>query len=186
MFSRLSNIFPSLVTIAKTVTLIFLSELSKGHFCNKKKPMTDQDLAFILYKDDVPQKDIAKAFGKSEQTILRWKKEGDWERKRTEQELAKHSAQEDAQELLNYQLRALKKIKQQYEKEGGTQLIAKGDIDGIRDLFNCVKGKQIEWTILVKTVRRINRFLKDTYPALAVQVAQPFDEFLLSEKKQAS
>ena len=145
--------------------------------------MTDQELAFILYKEGASQKEIAGVFRKTEVTIGRWKKDGDWDRRKTQSEIAKHSAQEDAQEILNYQLRALKKKKEEYEQGGGTQLIAKGDIDGIRDLFNCTKDRQVEWTLYVKVVRSINRYFKELHPALAAEAAQPLDDFLLYIRK---
>jgi len=145
--------------------------------------MTDRELAFILYREGANQKEIAGVFHKTEVTIVRWKKEGNWDRRKTEAEIAKHTSQEDAQEILSYQLRALKKKKEEYERDGGTQLIAKGDIDGIRDLFNCTRDRQIEWTLYVKVVRTLIKYLKDLHPALAAEVAQPFDDFLLSVRK---
>ena len=145
--------------------------------------MVDQELAFILYKEGASQKEIAGVFHRTEVTVGRWKKEGNWDRRKTEAEIAKHTSQEDAHEILNYQLRALKKKKEEYEREGGTQLISKGDIDGIRDLFNCTKDRQIEWTLYVKVVRSINRYLKEQHPALAAETAQPLDDFLLYIRK---
>lgn len=54
--------------------------------------------------------------------------------------------QDDARELLRYQLRTLKRIKETNEaecdKDGKPRLIGKGDIDGIRDLFNTNEDKR--------------------------------------------
>ncbi len=146
--------------------------------------MTDQELGYILYKGGVPQKDISKILQKSEVTIVRWKKIGEWDTRHAKEELAKTTAFDNAMELLNYQLAALKKTKEKYESEGGTKLISKGDLDGIRDLFNVVKDKQLEWTTVVKIIRELNKYLVDTNAQLAADAAQALDDFLIYKRKQ--
>lgn len=149
--------------------------------------MTDKEVAYTLFKDGTPQNEIARYFGKTEQTITKWKKEGSWEQRATEEELSARTAQEDAGELLRYQLRALKRIKEQYEKDEkdgeAPRLLSKGDLDGIRDLFNVTKQKEVEWTTYVRIVREINKFLRDEYLSLAQQMTGPLDEFLNFKRK---
>lgn len=149
--------------------------------------MTDKEVAYTLFKDGTPQNEIARYFDKTEQTITRWKKEGDWERRATEEELSARTAQEDAGELLRYQLRALKRIKELYEaaEQNGEKpkLLSKGDLDGIRDLFNVTKQKEIEWTMYVRMIRELNKYLRDEHLALAQQLTGPLDEFLNYKRK---
>lgn len=149
--------------------------------------MTDKEVAYTLFKDGTPQNEIARYFGKTEQTITKWKKEGNWEQRATEEELSARTAQEDAGDLLRYQLRTLKRIKEQYEleeQEGKVpRLLSKGDLDGIRDLFNVTKQKEVEWTTYVRIVREINKFLRDEYLSLAQQMTGPLDEFLNFKRK---
>lgn len=149
--------------------------------------MTDKEVAYTLFKDGTPQNEIARYFGKTEQTITKWKKEGNWEQRATEEELSARTAQEDAGELLRYQLRALKRIKEQYEKDEkngeSPRLLSKGDLDGIRDLFNVTKQKEVEWTTYVRIVREINKYLRDEYLSLAQQMTGPLDEFLNFKRK---
>lgn len=149
--------------------------------------MTDKEVAYALFKDGTPQNEIARYFDKTEQTITRWKKEGDWERRATEEELSARTAQEDAGELLRYQLRALKRIKELYEaaEQNGEKpkLLSKGDLDGIRDLFNVTKQKEIEWTMYVRVVREINKYLTEQHITLAQQTAGPLDDFLNYKRK---
>lgn len=150
--------------------------------------MNDKEVAYCLFKDGVPQNEIARYFGKTEQTVTKWKKEGCWEQRATEEELSARTAQEDAGELLRYQLRTLKRIKEQYEddeKEGkAPRLLSKGDLDGIRDLFNVTRLKEIEWTTYVRIVREINKFLKEENLPVAQQVADQLDDFLNLKRKQ--
>lgn len=149
--------------------------------------MNDKEVAYILFKDGTPQNEIARYFGKTEQTITKWKKEGNWEQRATEEELSARTAQEDASDLLRYQLRALKRIKEQYEKDEKNgevpKLLSKGDLDGIRDLFNITKQKEVEWTTYVRIVREINKYLREEHLALAKQMTEPLDEFLNYKRK---
>ena len=88
-------------------------------------------------------------------------------------------------DLVRYQLKQLKSLKEKYLEEGGIRLIAKGDIDGIRDLYNMVKGKETDFTTLVRIVRQINDFMKNNNPDLARQVAPVLNAFL-NEKRGGS
>ena len=148
--------------------------------------MNDKEAAYILFKEGVSQQEIARILQRSEQTITRWKKDGAWDQKATEDLMAMQTIHEDTRDLVRYQLATLRKMKEQYikeEKEGGEpRLISKGDIDGARDLFNMVKVKEADWTTLVRTVRLINKFLKDNYPALARDAAPALNDFLNEQR----
>jgi len=146
--------------------------------------MEDQELAYILFRDGVSQKQIASVFKRSEVTIVRWKKEGDWERRKIESTTAMRTAQEDVQEILNYQLATLKKIKDGFATLEKPTLIGKSAIDSIRDLYNCAKEKQIEWTQYVRVVREINRYLAEVDMSVAQKVVQHLDDFLNYKRKQ--
>ena len=129
-------------------TLLF-SGLDFRHLCLKKvREMNDKEAAYILFKEGVPQQEIARILQRSEQTITRWKKDGAWDQKATEDLMAMQTIHEDTRDLVRYQLATLRKLKEQYikaEKEGGEpRLIGKGDIDGARDLFNMIKVKEAD------------------------------------------
>jgi len=61
-------------------------------------------------------------------------------------------------------------------------LIGKGDIDGVRDLYNMIKEKETDWTTTVRTVRLINKFLMDNCPELAREVAPRLNDFLNEQR----
>ena len=159
----------------------------REELCAKKyAKMNDKEAAYILFKEGVPQQEIARILQRSEQTITRWKKDGEWDQKATEDLMATQTIHEDTRDLVRYQLATLRKLKEQYmkaEKEGGEpRLISKGDIDGARDLFNMIKVKEADWTTLVRTVRLINKFMKDNYPVLARDVAPAMNDFLNEQR----
>lgn len=144
--------------------------------------MNEQESAYILFKEGVPVAEIAGIFKKTRQTISRWKKDGKWDDRMAGDQLNERTAQEDAGELLRYQLRTLKKIKTKLEEAEASgeepQLLSKGHIDGIRDLFNVTKQKEIEWTQYVKIGRELLKFVKDDDLSLAQSLAPVLDDFL--------
>lgn len=148
--------------------------------------MTDKEAAYILFKEGVAGQEIARILGRSEQTVSKWKKDGIWDQKAAEDLMAERTIQEDTRDLVLYQLATLRKIKEKYAKEESEgaepRLIGKGDVDGIRDLFNMIKVKEADWTTLIRIVRQINKFLKDNYPVLARDVAPALNDFLNEQK----
>ena len=167
--------------------LYFSQVLSDRNFAEKKYAnMNDKEAAYILFKEGVSQQEIARILQRSEQTITRWKKDGEWDQKATEDLMAMQTIHEDTRDLVRYQLATLRKLKERYikeEKEGGEpHLISKGDIDGARDLFNMIKVKEADWTTLVRIVHLINKFLKDNYPTLARDVAPALNDFLNEQR----
>lgn len=145
--------------------------------------MKDRDAARVLYTDGWPQKDIARTLRRSEKTISTWKQEDNWEMQKSTTLIQKHTAEESVWELINYQLTALSNIKKQYEKEGATKLISKGDIDALQKLFTTVKGKELEWSAMVKILREFAQWLKGENLELAQELVDFMDSYL-NEKRR--
>lgn len=148
--------------------------------------MDDKYIAYVLYKEGVSGQDIARITGKSEQTVSRWKKEGEWEKKATDDLMAMQTIHEDIRDLVRYQLVQLKRLKEDYAsaetEDGKPRLISKGDIDGVRDLYNMIREKETDWTLLVRTVRKINKYLKENSPETAKAAAPLLNDFLNGER----
>lgn len=144
--------------------------------------MNDKEAAYILFKEGVSGQDIARILDRSEQSVSRWKREGAWDKKATDDLMAMQTIHEDIRGLVRYQLVQLNKLKEKYsEAEAGggePRLIAKGDIDGVRDLYNMIREKESDWTMTVRFVRMVNKYIKDNHPALAKEVAPVLNEFL--------
>lgn len=84
--------------------------------------MDDKYIAYILFKEGISGQEIARIMKRSEQTISRWKKNGAWEQKATEDLMAMQTIHEDIRDLVRYQLLQLRKLKEQYiksEADGG-------------------------------------------------------------------
>ena len=148
--------------------------------------MDDKYIAYILFKEGISGQEIARIMKKVRADDIQMEKERAWEQKATEDLMAMQTIHEDIRDLVRYQLLQLRKLKDQYiksEADGGEpRLIGKGDIDGVRDLYNMIKPKETDWTALVRTVRKINKFLTDNYPVLARDAAPALNDFLNEER----
>lgn len=140
--------------------------------------MDDKNAAYILYKEGLSQGEIAKLLDRSEVTISRWKKKEDWDKRATDELMAMETIHDSITDLVKYQLNTLQRIRDKYKEEGEPRLICKGDIDGVRDLYNMIKAKETDWTTLVRIVRMINDYLKSNAPDVARAAAPLLNQFL--------
>jgi hypothetical protein len=145
--------------------------------------MKERDAARILYTDGWAQKEIARTLRRSEKTICKWKQDDNWEMQKSRTLIEKQTAEEGVWELINYQLTALKNIKDEYQKEGATKLISKGDIDALQKLFTTVKAKELEWSAMIKVLREFSQWLKAENLELAQELVE-FIEAYLNEKRK--
>lgn len=155
--------------------------------------MEAKEAAKILYYQGVSQKDIAQILDKNEKTISTWVHDGKWDEKRTEHNLLKETSEEQVWKLINWQLRILQMITEEHENsinEGldvaGLQklLIGRGDIDALQKLFTTIKGKELEWSQLVKIIRELTEFIQSENVTLAKQLT-PYANDFLNQKRQA-
>lgn len=147
--------------------------------------MTDRDAARTLYLEGWSQREIAKTLHKSEKTIGTWKRDDNWDKAKAGFSMQKATAEDTVWELINYQLATLKRIKDNYEKEPDEpKLIARGDIDALQKLFTTVKGRDIEWSALVKVLREFATWLRSENLPLAQEIMQYADAWLNEKRKQ--
>lgn len=147
--------------------------------------MEKQPAARLLYEQGLSGKDIARLLNVSEQTVINWKKKYGWEAARQKKTLAKATAEEAVWELINYQLAALKTMKEAWQRDAPDKprLLDKGDIDALTKLFSAIKGKPLEWGNYVAVVRELVAYLQTRDHALALQVIDLSDGFLNEKRK---
>ena len=141
----------------------------------------------MLFKEEVPQNEIARILGKTEKTVSRWKKDERWEDKLVKSTIERQTTGEDIREILNYQLHVLKVMKdsrlEDHARGEDLKLLSKGDIDSVRDLFNCLKAKEVEWNVYVKVTRELLNYLRGVNLSLSQELANPADDFLNLKRK---
>ena len=149
--------------------------------------MTKKEAAKTLFFQGVKQGEISKLLTVAEQTVSRWKKNEAWAEKRATHVLAQETATESVWELINYQLKALRSLKDQFEDEvqkgGKYTLIGKGEIDALQKLFAAVKGKQLTWTNYVQILREFVKYLQESNLDIAKRILDIVDEFLNQKRK---
>jgi hypothetical protein len=146
--------------------------------------MDKESAAYLLYLEDWDQKRIAKTVGVTEQTVSGWKKKYGWENKKTRNAIGRQTAEDTLWELIHYQLRQLKRIKDEWEKDSEARLIDKGDIDALQKMFSAVKGKEPEWINYVKILKELGAFLQGQNLDLAKRVIDLMDTFLDNKRKE--
>lgn len=153
----------------------------------------EQRAAWVLFREGIPQNDIAAIFGKSEKTISAWAIKFEWLAKRNEYQLSLDSKQERIQKIIDFQLRVLDRITEQreliLEDEGLGEaelqklLISKGDIDAFQKLWTTIKFEEQEWSAVVRTIHVFVEHIQKVDLELSKQVAIAANDFFKSLKR---
>ena len=154
--------------------------------------MEKKEAAKLMYNDGALQKEIAEILHIQPKTVGAWVKEGKWEEKRTQHALAKDTAEEKVWKLINFNLRVLEMMSDKQEKlldpsmnieELKKLLTPRGDIDALQKLFTTIKGKELEWTKIVKIIREFTEFVQESDIIVAKQLVNHANLFL-NDKRQ--
>ena len=146
--------------------------------------MTKQNAAKILFFQGWKQNHIAELLSVSEQTIGTWKRDGNWEKKRTEQSLQHESASERIWRLINHNLMVMERQVEEATEEGRFIMTDKGDVDALYKLFHAVKGQQETWTHYIKVTKDFVTWLQERDIHLAKEVSVLADKFLNEKRKE--
>lgn len=164
----------------------------KSKLCNKNGMITKKAAAEVLFKEGIEQAAIARILGLSEVTISKYVVQGNWRAKRTEHSIKRHTSEEDALSALAHQTKVLRmmsdKLGQDLNEDMSVEelsrcLIPKGEIDAVQKLFTTVRGKELEWSAIVKILREFSAWLKDEDLKLAQTVVVQIDMYLNHKRK---
>lgn len=144
--------------------------------------MENKDAAYLLFLEGWDQKRIAAALRVTEKTITTWKKQYDWDRKRTEKAIARETSEEKLWKLISYQLTALEQRTEEWIKDSEYRLLDKGDIDALAKMYSAVKNKQHTWAQIVEIITELLDYLQARNFKLAKEVLELTDEFLMNKK----
>jgi len=153
--------------------------------------------AEILYKEGIEQKEIARILRLSTVTISKYVTQNGWRKKRMQHSIRKNTAEEDALTALAHQARIIKMIScklsdeldQKPEdaltiEELKSALIPKGEIDALQKLFTTIKGKELEWSAIVRILREFSAFLKEEQLQLAQELLPHIDKYINQKRKE--
>jgi predicted transcriptional regulator len=140
--------------------------------------MDKRKAAKTLYLEGYPQKNIAKIVGVTEQTISAWKDKDGWTDSLLKKSLIEETNADLVQELIEYQLRTLVQIKNNWVTEGKHNLIQKGEIDALSKLYATIKKKDMIWTNYIQVMRDFVDWLQIKNLDTAKSILGHVDEYL--------
>ncbi|GAB2586543.1 hypothetical protein [Spirosoma areae] len=136
-----------------------------------------------LYMLNVPNVEIARTLDVSETTVSNWVTKGGWREERAAGMALKKNIQDSLLGLIDYQLEALNKIKDDNRRSGDLKLIDKGDVDALAKMFATIKGKELSFAMLATVIRELIEFLSQRSPDLAKMLVPYTNDFLLAKKE---
>lgn len=145
--------------------------------------MEKKDAAKVLYLEGMSAADIGRLLKVSENTLVKWVRDGEWKTKRVASQLFEATSTETVRELIGYQLEALRRKKDEWISEGKFNLLDRGDIDALQKLFTTIRRGEVKWDDHVRSVRRLMEFLQERDPELAKRLVEHADLYLNDLRK---
>lgn len=157
--------------------------------------LTKNSAIDVLFAEGWDQKDIARVLKVSEVTVSRYAGKNGLRKKRTMQSLARKTSEENALIALEHQSTIIRLIGEKLRNELSENptmedlkaaLIPKGEIDALQKLFTTIRGKEQDWSAVVKTVREFTSFLKEVDMELAQRVVDHADDYINEKRRVMS
>jgi predicted transcriptional regulator len=145
-----------------------------------------------LFNSGWEQKDIARILKFSEVTVSRYVKKHNLRQRRSMQSLAKRTSEENALVALEHQSTVIRLMAEKLKAELSDNpdinelkaaLIPKGEIDALQKLFTTIKGKELEWSAVVKIIRELMTYIKDRDPELAQDAIDIADDYINDKRR---
>ncbi len=147
--------------------------------------MERKDAARQLFMEGWQQKDIARVLKVTEKTVSNWATDEGWRDKRIRLELMEESSVQMVMELIEYQLRALKRRVKAWTDEDpeSTKLIERGDIDALQKLHTTIKREHMKWSHYVSVCKELLEWVSVVDVELAKALTDKIDNFLNEKRK---
>lgn len=147
--------------------------------------MERRDAARQLYMEGWQQNDIARVLKVTEKTVSGWSTEEGWKDKRIQYDLMEESSTQMVMELIEYQLKALKRRVKAWTDENpeSTKLIERGDIDALQKLHTTIKREHMKWSHIVIVCKELLEYVSVSDVELAKSLTEKIDNFL-NEKRR--
>ena len=154
--------------------------------------LTKKAAVELLFKEGYEQKEIAKILKLSEATVSKYVTQGGLRKKRLDHSIKRTTSEENALTALAHQTTVIRMISEKLgeqlnanltTEELGKLLIPKGEIDAVQKLFTTVKGKELDWSAIVRILREFSMWLKEEDLELAQEIIEPIDKYLNEKRK---
>ena len=157
--------------------------------------LTKNSAIDILFSAGWDQNDIAKTLKISEKTVSGHVTKNGLRKSRTMQSLARKTSEENALIALEHQTTIIRLIAEKLRNAMGENpsmeelkaaLIPKGEIDAVQKLFTTIKGKELEWSAVVKIIREFTSWLKEVDMKIAQGVVDHADDYINEKRRVMS
>ncbi len=147
--------------------------------------MVKKDAARTLYFEGYKQVDIARVLKVSERSISAWAIDGEWRDKKISIDLMRDNSTARIMELIDYQTKALVRIKNQFltEDPDSIKLIDKGDIDALQKLHVTIKRDAKKFVDYVQVLKEFMEFMETQDVKMAQELIQ-FGNLFISAKSR--
>lgn len=145
--------------------------------------MEKHQAGYKLYMSGLTQEEIGEVLKVSRVTVSNWSRKHGWVKKKTERALYEETNQEIVMELVNYQLKTLRQMKNNYEDREAPKLIDKGEIDSFVKMYSALKKKDFQWSDMVKVIRQFLSYLQEQDLEVAKKTA-PYADMFVNEKRK--
>lgn len=134
--------------------------------------------AWDLFAAGHSQKDIARILGLSENTIGKWARDDDWKGKKAREAFLDDNIVTNLKDIAEYQVRALKHIKDTMEENGELELLPNGYFDGITKALGAIKQDFNNFKVNVTILKKFTEYLEQQDLELAKQITPHIDMYL--------
>lgn len=156
--------------------------------------MEKHHAAYLSKKAGASQKEIARIYKVTENTVTAWSKKYKWSEKMEEEFLFDETAGENVRFLIQHDSKILRAIAERKSKvledinnaeidDLQQALTNKGSVDALQKLFTTIKGKELDFEKVIKIVRELVVYVADANQKLA-QDLQPYAHEYLNDKRK--
>lgn len=157
--------------------------------------LTKNSAIEALFKEGWDQKDIARVLKISEVTVSRHAKKNELRKKRAMQSIARQTSEENSLIALEHQSTIIRMIAEKLKSglpenpemdDLKAALLPKGEIDALQKLFTTIKGRELEWSAVVKIIREFTTWLKEVDQKLAQDIIDHADDYINEKRRLMS
>lgn len=136
-----------------------------------------------LFMAGYEQAHIARILSLSPNTVSKWSSVYGWRDQRVRLNMMENSTVNDLMELFDYQVRCLKKRKEEMEASGEIKPFAPGEFDALQKLYSTIKPDWQNFRLHVTVMKQFMEYLQAQSLDLAQQVTTYADMYL-NEKRR--
>lgn len=150
------------------------------HYTNSLKMALKEkrEAARILFLEGYTMERVGDILKVSHRTVGTWSKDGNWKERRVRNNMLQENSVNSLMEIFEFQVRCLKKKKDEMEEQGELTPFKPGEFDALQKLYSTIKSDHRQFSDYVAVMKELLAWLKDKNLTLAQELTTLADEFL--------